>query len=400
MSAALGLRGTGAFRSIGTPGSTDESPKNWREMMLFLFPNGEMPLTALLSKLKNQPTDDPEFNWWEKGLPTQRLSIDNVSNYSDTDTSLVVDTPGATYVKKSHVLLVERTGEILFVTADPANATTIVVARGKGETAAAAILDGDFLYIIGTVNEEGADAPSIITYTPTKVYNYTQIFKTTLGQTRTAKKTRLRWDKTGPYREAKREALQIHGIELEKAFMWGQRLEEVGPDGQPRRTTRGVRTFITTNVLADANADGSWTDAEISAAWEEVFRYGSTIKLGLAGSRAIATITQWAKAKSVINLVPTDEVYGLKIVEILTPFGNLYLKNHPLMSDHPVYRKDIVILDTENLQYRYIDDTSFIRNIQAPGVDANKDMYISECGLELWHEKTHAVMKNLSTQSG
>lgn len=30
---------------------------------LMLFPNGEMPLTALLSKLSAQGTDDAEFNW-------------------------------------------------------------------------------------------------------------------------------------------------------------------------------------------------------------------------------------------------------------------------------------------------------------------------------------------------
>lgn len=58
--ATLGLRGNGDF-------SSDERPKNWRQWLLFLFPNGDAPLTAILSKLKSEGTDDPEFNWWEKG---------------------------------------------------------------------------------------------------------------------------------------------------------------------------------------------------------------------------------------------------------------------------------------------------------------------------------------------
>lgn len=55
MAAVLGLRGTGDF-------STDERPKNWRETLLYLFPNGDAPLTALLAKMKSEATDDPEFN--------------------------------------------------------------------------------------------------------------------------------------------------------------------------------------------------------------------------------------------------------------------------------------------------------------------------------------------------
>ena len=396
--ATLGLRGTGAFATNGTPGSSDQRPKNWREMMLMLFPNGEMPLTALLSKLASQGTDDPEFNWWEKGLPNQRTQVNNGAGYASGATSIVVD--DGSIFKAGHVVLVERTKEIMFVTVDP-TANTLTVVRGKGEVAAAALLDDDFLYIIGTVHEEGSDSPNIITYAPTKVFNYCQIFRTSLGQTRTAKKTRLRWDRTGPYREAKREALQLHGIEMEKAFMYGQRLEETGPNGQPRRTTRGVRTFITTNILTDANTDGAWTDADFTTAWESVFRYGSSEKLGMAGSTAIAVMTNYAKnnSRSTVNLAPDVEIYGMKITHIITPFGDLYLKNHPLMSDHTVYRKDMVILDLPFLKYRYVDDTTLKKNVQAPGVDSSKDEFLTEAGLEMWHEKAHALMTNLASFS-
>lgn len=399
MPAALGLRGTGSFSTTGTPGSSDQRPKNWREMMLMLFPNGEMPITALLSKLSSQGTDDPEYNWWEKGLPTQRVLINAVAGYAANITTLVTD--DASIFKKGHVVLVERTGEVMFVSADPASATDIVVVRGKGEVVAAAIVDDDALLIIGTVHEEGGAAPNIVTYAPTKVFNYCQIFKTSLGQTRTAKKTRLRWDATGPYREAKREALQLHGMEMEKAFIFGQRLEEVGPDGYPRRTTRGARRFITTNLLTDGDTDGIWGEADFTRIWQEVFRYGSSEKLGFGGSSSLATLTSWAKlsANTNVNMVPTDTTYGMKIAHIITPFGDLYFKNHPLMSDHPTYRKDILILDLPFLKYRYVDDTAFIKNVQARDIDASKDMYLTESGLEMWHEKAHSLITNMASYS-
>ena len=49
MAAILGLRGSGDF-------TADERPKNWREMILYLNPNGEAPLTAFASLLKSEGT--------------------------------------------------------------------------------------------------------------------------------------------------------------------------------------------------------------------------------------------------------------------------------------------------------------------------------------------------------
>jgi hypothetical protein len=54
MSSFLGMRGNGDW-------VTDQRPKNWRETILFLYPNGSMPLTAIMSKMKSEKTDDPSF---------------------------------------------------------------------------------------------------------------------------------------------------------------------------------------------------------------------------------------------------------------------------------------------------------------------------------------------------
>ncbi len=51
----LGMRGTGDWQ-------TDQRPKNWREGILRLYPNGMAPLTAIMSMLGSEKTDDAEFN--------------------------------------------------------------------------------------------------------------------------------------------------------------------------------------------------------------------------------------------------------------------------------------------------------------------------------------------------
>ena len=56
MAAVAGLRGTGDW-------ATDERPKNFRETILWRTPNGDTPLTALMSKVQSDSVDDPEFNW-------------------------------------------------------------------------------------------------------------------------------------------------------------------------------------------------------------------------------------------------------------------------------------------------------------------------------------------------
>ena len=53
--AFLGMRGSGDW-------ATDQRPKNWREWIFHLYHNGMAPLTAILSKMKEQSVDDPESN--------------------------------------------------------------------------------------------------------------------------------------------------------------------------------------------------------------------------------------------------------------------------------------------------------------------------------------------------
>ena len=58
MGAFLGMRGTGDWVA-------DQRPKDFRELILYLYPNGKMPLTGIMSKQRSEATTDPEF---EAGL--------------------------------------------------------------------------------------------------------------------------------------------------------------------------------------------------------------------------------------------------------------------------------------------------------------------------------------------
>ena len=52
--------------------------------------------------------------------------------------------------------------------------------------------------------------------------------------------------------------------------------------------------------------------------------------------------------------------------------------------------KNLIILDTKDLRYRFIDDTQLMKDRQSAGTDGVTDEYLTECGLEVLQEKTHA----------
>ena len=392
MAATLGLRGSGAF-------SSDERPQNWREKILQLFPNGEAPLTALVSMLRSQPTTDYSFNWWEKRLPTQRLQVNGAQTAGDT--AIEVDS-GAKDTVAGTLLLNETTGEIIHVTTDPTADTALpVVTRSWGSVAATAMADNEFLTVIGNIHEQGAAVPTPKSYAPTKRTNLTQIFRMPLSLTRTAKKTYLRWDNTGPYREAKREALSLYSIEMEKAFLWGEQNDSTGSAGHVLSSTDGVKAILTSNkpsgtATANFGIDGLLDEDTWDEICEDIFRYGKNEKLVLAGSTFLRAITTLGKRNGTLNMVPQDKIYGMKLIEYTSAFGTLYLKNHPLLSQHPVWRKDAFVIDTSNLVYRYIDETRFLKNRQNPGDDLSKDEYLGECGLETEFEETHAYIRGVT----
>jgi hypothetical protein len=232
-------------------------------------------------------------------------------------------------------------------------------------------------------------------YDPSVISNYCQIFRNSLDQTNTARATRLR---TGDQiKSAQKECMLLHHVEMEKAFLFGVAHEGTGTNGQPERGTRGMLFHITSNVkdyTAGLDIDTFENDLE------DIFRYGSNEKLWLGGARTINCLNKLARVTGHMVIdVPATETYGMAIQRWLTPFGSLLIKVHPLMSENSTFNKWAFIFDMGQLRYRYLKgrDTKYLKDRQTPGLDAIKDEYLTEAGLEGRFQETHAVVKNLSS---
>ena len=385
----LGLRGVGNF-------ATSEAPQNWREGILRYYPNGETPLVALSSQGKNEATDHYLFNWWDKALPGRRLFVNNAAGYDSAATSIVTDLAAATgaglLVHNGAVLLNERTFERLIVTANP-SADTLTVARGKGATAAAVMNDNDPLLVIGTSYEDGATAVSGISFDPTLRTNACQIFQRGVGPlTRRMAKTTLR---TGDkFMDMKHDAWLNIALDMEWSSLFGDYLDEAGSAGSVRRTfSGGMYYWATTNVFSAGGAVGIF---ELMDYLEDFFRYGSSEKLVLCGSTFLNTLNKLAKLEMTMNAVPGETTFGMKINELISPFGVCELKLHPLLSDHPTFRSWAFGIDMDYFKVRYIDDITYLPHADTSNPHRRQDEYYADLGWEWQVERAHAIFKDFT----
>ena len=471
--AMLGMRGTGDW-------APNERPTNIRETILYLYPHGSAPLTAIMSKMGSESVDDPAFSWWTKMKSTTQGPVTETDDLEVTSVKgsvITVVLPSrtaaanagampkppippaqpdgmpdplyggltspnrmartdrtsvnsyATLIRPGHQILLQNTaaptfslnGKVLTVTPGASDVTTLTVQLNENAYTGAA--DVNFFQIIGNINPEGGEMPDAISYDPVQVWNYTQIFRTPLSITRTAQKTHTR---TGnKYKELRREALEMHSWEMEKAFIFGQKNMITAPNGQPERTTCGIINFIkslapnnffdatsTANAAGITQGTGGWTNTVngitngerfLDGVFEFLFRYGKQERLILCGNSALLAFNNIAKASGSINIAPKAETWGLDIRRWVTPFGTLNLMTHPFFNDSPIERSMALVLDPAQLKFKYIDDTSFFgedgKN-RATGtghnrIDGLKEEYLTEAGLSFGLPQVCGVIYNV-----
>ena len=66
ISAQLGMRGSTSWDDV-----TGLRPENYRERLLYEYPNGDFPITSIIATQGGKElTDDYSFHWFEEELPT------------------------------------------------------------------------------------------------------------------------------------------------------------------------------------------------------------------------------------------------------------------------------------------------------------------------------------------
>ena len=396
MAAIQGLRGTGEF-------STDFRPKNYRELFTLLEPQGNAPLNALLAMGSSESTDDPEFKNFRDELPDRKLKV-NGAVASTSTTAITVDASDDNkYAINGAIVINSETGEVMHCTADTTG-TTLTVTRNVGGTSHQ-IADNAELFVAGFAAQEGAGAPTAISFDAVVANNFCQIFRTAFSVTNTLNSTYLRTgDKMD---EAMTKALKLHMSDIERAMFFGVKHEANGSTAQPTRYTGGLINSLT-NVV-DINTDyASYGGTAAGEMTEEgfdnllistIFKYGSSQKIAFVGENVANQLQQIGKDRWQPTAV--DGTYGVMLTRYQSFAGDLMVHLHPQFRQIPGMKNAMVIVDFPYLSYRYLEgrDTQLLENRQSPDLDAQLHEYLTECGLELIQDKTHAYIKNWVTRT-
>jgi hypothetical protein len=215
--------------------------------------------------------------------------------------------------------------------------------------------------------------------------------------TRTAKQTNLR---TGDgLKNDKKRKMFDHSVAMELAFFYGTKNETTGANNKPMRTTGGLRQFITTNrtVFTTTPTVNTMLDALYP-----VFDYSGegagSERIIFAGNGALNAFNKMIAGNGNVKVEYEGLIdqYGMKLQSFVTPQGIFYIKTHPLMNTHPRYTNSMFVINGAGLRYRYLQDTKAMDNIQAPDADTEKGQWLTECGLEVNHEKTFAYLGNVT----
>ncbi|NPV80804.1 MAG: DUF5309 family protein [Firmicutes bacterium] len=360
---------------------------DWSEEIYNSWPD-IAPLLQFTGKSQRKPTVDPEYNWFEEAEGAVRDQINNAVGYDPAAVNLVVD--HASYFAPYDRVLIERTGEIVLVTAVDTGTNTLTVIRGFGTVSAAAIQDNDYLMILDNAMPEGSGKPAQKFREPVKQYNYTQIFKTIIGATGTV----IASEQRGPKELSHQRMIfnREHKKKIEYAGIFGQKKEYVAGD-QIIRTTGGILEAIKTNVY---NAGGVLTEANFDKEFVPMAFYrGSKKKLMLCSPLVLAVINSFSKNK--LQTASGEETYGVSVQKYLTPFGTLLLAQDELLTGD-VFGGYAIVVDFENVAYRPLRgrDTKLLTNVQESGMDIEQDMFMTEAGWQVKLEETHAVLKGVT----
>lgn len=453
--------------SFGTVSSTitaGTQSNNKRRKIYWQFPQGAAQLTGLLSLLPNaEASDKAEFGWYERRFPTQRTTTGNSGSASSSpflngDATALTDggtgvtlTAGTEYqvkvastaqYKTTHVIEIrEVTNQtvkvnIKGVVTAVVSATVLkfrpnVTQLGVKNTHGGAENEGLSVAVIGTANQEYSRSGNGIYVEPTQQTNFTQIFRTAFAIARTALKAGQNYDSSGPYNLLAKENGMRHMMEMEKAFLFGEKKETAVTDSDgnitPEKQTGGVNWFLEQWEATDSIYRGGVGAAAITANSDNdkriinlatsdsstlsksafdtymarLFRVTQDVgyeKLCLCGAGFLTTINKLFDRNRVIQTVFTEPSTKARFVvyQVETIFGTVNFKTHPLFTEDAYLTNNGLFLDLGNLRHRPLNDsdTKFLKGRQETDRDGRKDEWITEAGLELKFPESCMYIRN------
>lgn len=431
------------------------------------YPQGKAILTYLLSLMESDESDKPKFGWFEQrhqhAESTTATSGSLGSGGAGPFTNSAVSTSQAA---AGFTWTADTTYGVFVADAEKFRVDDVVWLKRVPNAAASAYLDlygvvtaidttSDYILVTSTEtvasvsNDTDANSIAIMVvgksaaegdrsrqggYTfPIEVENYMQIFRETVGPfSRNSLKAGVRFDKTGVYQSAVKQASLRLTEAMEMASFFGKRGVQTvtNQNGQsvPRRQMGGILWFleeyeksgggsfgyrpggsaITSSSWATEEAkrvikvNGTVTCAQLEGLLRRAFEDtadSSFEKLLVGGSTLYSVFQQYFELKSIktTTLKTKEESYGMTINMWESPWGTLYLKSHPLFQ-RSALRTSGFVLDVGCLGWTDMQDSevTLLKNRQNPDDDGRKDEFLGEGGLIVKAPENHLYLEGIT----
>ena len=379
-----------ATLNAGPEASTDNTSNNPIDManeILELEPN-QSPFLVLTQKMKKVASTNPKFEWQEDQSMPWLTTLSASATSAATALGVTED-----IFRVGDVVRITETGEAILVTTTAAGAITATRGLGSGAgsavgaVAAASATSAAELFIISNANAEGATLREFKYPQLASLFNYTEIVRTPVEITGTEKAT-VHYGGDEHMRLRAKFGIE-HARNLERMFWFGARSVQ----GTNQRTSGGVTEFLTTNVT---NQAGTLSLAQWNSFLKSAFRYGSERKVAFVSPLLKSILDGFISTYTRMNnpLPASTKSWGVDMTTYASGQGVVDIVMCRAWNDSTKYGKAAFIIDPANVEYHYLRtrDTQLRQNVQAPDYDGFKDEYLTECGVKVAQEATHAFL--------
>jgi hypothetical protein len=328
------------------------------------------PITTLLEKMKRKVKADNykvESNEKDIGTPTTTLNGD----INAVTTTVNVAAGTGTMFDKNDVLLIDD--EQVLVTARTTDALTVT--RNFGSEGNTTHSDGAEIVKLSSAYAENAGSGVGVSINPLMPYNICQIHRTPIDISRTEMQTDRYGEPSGALKTRLRDANILHMEAKERAAIIGQLKNDTSAS---RRTSRGILRYIQTHR---ANMAGVFTKQKFDSFLKDVMYNGDGNYYSFASGTFLEALHQEVLSNSNMNITPATKQWGLKITEYASPFGDLKIVYHRVLSHilEGMYSGCALLINIDLLTEYYIQKQIHRPNIQDNDVDGRKDEYLEEC---------------------
>jgi hypothetical protein len=326
-------------------------------------------------------------------------NTDVVEHGTDPDAAQTFGVAHPNRFKVADLIQAEGSDEVMLVTAVNTGAGTITTVRGYGASSAESLVDGTTLHILGNPALEGGDRPATQFTNRVRRSNYSQIFTSAVEVSGTQQAVgnigiadELDYQKQERLRELIRD--------LENCVINGV-AHDTTPQGDAsvRRTMRGIRSFISSNVFEpgvdgfpdDGSSGDDLTEPMINTAmrliWQQSSGHIDTIVVnGLQKRRINSFIAssrgydeQSTRFRDLVSVYESD--FGICRVVL----SRWVPADMALLLDSS--RVDVLPLAGRSFQYKPL----------ASDGDRQVGQVVGEYTLEMRNEMAHGLIKGLST---